>query len=386
MSGKEECGVKADMRRSRHSLTWVGLLASSLILGIGSETRAQSLGFRGAAERQSGGVFRTSNRFLEGRDSCELWAAPKKSPFPWDSQNRPGSNSLVKPLWKNSEPEQPVRLASRSDSNGVPTVLVGRNERGRVKQAGNSDITRASSLMEEQFPQHPSAAVGAFPEGEEEDPFSFNVSLHQDSFFGFYPMLVGSYTINDQFAFTFYSILWTNPSFSFLAPGGQGLWTEVGAGVSWTLADGALVINPQLGFLNGTLLSGASRPRALEGIVPTLTIDHRKDFTEGQFYMGYYMGLTGPAENHFLHWWINGGIIPFSDAEDWRSIISVGGHYEQLRLTDSRTAAAADIYRWLGPYVQFRLPKNGFLRFTAGTDLEGRISPNFYKSSIGFSF
>jgi hypothetical protein len=60
------------------------------------------------------------------------------------------------------------------------------------------------------------------PQEEKKNPFSAQVLIQQDSFFGFNPTLSGSYNINDTFAFTFYGVLWTTPSFTPNGRGGTG--------------------------------------------------------------------------------------------------------------------------------------------------------------------
>jgi hypothetical protein len=219
-------------------------------------------------------------------------------------------------------------------------------------------------------------------------PFYGTVSLNQDAFFGFNAELAAGYAINDVVDFTFYSILWTTPSFATPPGGGGGLWTEVGAGLNFNLLDGTLTVNPQLGILNGALLSSTMADRALafEGIVPNITVNHNDTFTEGEFYLGYYLATRSPRDNDFLHWWIYGGVKPWGESDDWRQIISTGVHFEQLRTLRSKTIATGDIYLWLGPYVQFSLPNDLALWFGAGWDVSSGQTSDFYKASISYSF
>lgn len=218
-------------------------------------------------------------------------------------------------------------------------------------------------------------------------PFYGTVSLNQDAFFGFNAELAAGYAINDTVDFTFYSILWTTPFFS-NAGDGRGLWTEVGVGLNWNLLDDTLTVNPQFGILNGSLLSStmAGRSLAFEGVVPNITINHNDSFTEGEFYLGYYLATRSPRDNDFLHWWIYGGLKPWGESDDWRQIISAGVHFEQLRTVRSKTLAEGDIYLWLGPYMQFSLPNNLGLWFGAGWDASSSGTSDFYKASISYSF
>jgi hypothetical protein len=233
-------------------------------------------------------------------------------------------------------------------------------------------------------------------EVEEESPWSADISLNQDAFFGFYPFMAGSYAISDLMDFTFYSIIWTTPSFSTGAfadsnPNGGGLWTEVGLGVNFKFLDDAISVNPQLGMLNGTLLSGAGTALAGEGIVPNLTVDYDGDHVEAEFYFGYYLALRGEsdAKSDFIHYWTFAGFKPLAfGGGPAADLLTIGAHWEQLRYQRVPGGAdASNIYRWIGPYVKFALPVGVSLRFGAGWDLESdNGGPDFYKASVGFSF
>lgn len=223
------------------------------------------------------------------------------------------------------------------------------------------------------------------------DP-SFTVSLNQDSFFGFYPSFNGLVPVNETMDFSFYGIFWTKPAFG-LGQGNTGddLWTEFGVGVNFNLMDGKLKVKPQLGFTNGSLLSGGSvdngttvGARFLDGIVPSLTINYADDSFEAEWYSGYYAALRqrdGDAALDFLHLWVNAG-YKFSP------LVSVGAHYEFLSNTRNTYpgGSAARTYQWLGPYVQFTLPQGMFARFTGGSDVEPGNAGDFYKMTIGMTF
>lgn len=230
-----------------------------------------------------------------------------------------------------------------------------------------------------------------------ESKASYSVSLNQDTFFGFYPMATGSYEQNDKVDFTVYGIFWTTPSFG--TGGGGGLWTEFGGGVNFKTFDGKLSFNPQIGILNGKLLSAGDFAMALEGYVPNITVNLDTEKAEGQFYLGSYLaGRKGqrlnaetqqlervPVQNNFLHWWANGGYR-------FPKLVSAGLHYEVLGFYPSGTGrpSSADLYRWLGPYVQMNLSDSFSLRFTAGANVLDRPSTDgqgsFYKMSASYSF
>ena len=236
--------------------------------------------------------------------------------------------------------------------------------------------------------------------------FAGTIGLNQDIFFGNYTTVYGGYAITDRTDFTFYSILWNTdlfvggPGGLFGTPAprpagdasldGIGLWTEFGVGLNFKRLGGALNINPQLGILNGMLLSGApfGNAKAFEGVVPNITVNYDDTFTEAEFYMGYYLATRSDRafQADFLHWWINAGIKPWGDSNDWKQIISTGLHYENLRQTGP-TVAAGNLYAWLGPYVQFSLPNGLGARFSAGWDVDRKqFGDDFYKVNVTYDF
>lgn len=235
---------------------------------------------------------------------------------------------------------------------------------------------------------------------DDEKPMSFSVNLNSDAFFGFYPTFGGSYSVSDKIDFTTYGILWSGG-----VGGGWGNWTEFGLGVNIKPIEG-LSINPQIGILNGSLLSnsfGTSQTSVVaDGIVPNITIKENMGKTEGEFYLGYYKGFKHESEftNNYLHWWINGG---FKAAK----FLSFGVHFEHLRFTgdtdpDALNANgklarpnAYDFYMVVGPYLQFSDPKGkAFTRFTACGDLrsdEEKVkadyaNSSFFKLTVGYNF
>lgn len=218
---------------------------------------------------------------------------------------------------------------------------------------------------------------------EEEEKFSFDVSLNSDQFFGFYPFFQGAYSINEKMDFTFYGILWSGGT-----GGGWGNWTEFGVGLNFEVSEG-LSINPQIGVLGGNLLSSGAAGSAVfgDGIVPNLTINLDKEKIEGQIYGGFYAPLRNEAPTSgttlsYLHYWANLGykVSP---------LFSFGAHFEHLINTGgSNVAESSDVYQWFGPYIQFSKPGGGpFARFSAGADLyDGGGNDSFFKLTTGFSF
>jgi len=221
---------------------------------------------------------------------------------------------------------------------------------------------------------------------------SFTVGLNQDNFFGFYPTLGGTYGVGKNIDLSFYGILWTIPAFG-LGGGGGNLWTEFGVGVRLHAIESRLLLKPQVGITNGSLLSGGAAggasgsagngPAVLDGIVPSLTVNYSDPRFEGEWYSGYYVAARRPEGNttlDFLHFWANAGV-------KFATIMSLGAHYEQLRNTrNSSTGTASNNYRWLGGYLQFALPMGMSARFTAGADIEDGNVGDFYKLGVGMSF
>jgi hypothetical protein len=244
----------------------------------------------------------------------------------------------------------------------------------------------------------PGALLAQPPDADDEGT-SFSVALNQDNFFGFYPLVAGSAPINDTLDGTVYGIFWTTPSFG--TGGGSGLWTEVGGGVSFNLLDGKLSVNPQIGFLNGKLLSNGDFPMMFEGFVPNLTANLDTDRAEGELYAGFYTALRKgqtpnvtndgliavSVQNNFTHWWINGGARLTPQ-------FSAGLHYEVLDFRPSGTGSSgvssAGLYKWLGPYAQASLSDRFSARFTFGANVLDRPATDgndtFYKLTVTYSF
>jgi len=233
--------------------------------------------------------------------------------------------------------------------------------------------------------------------------FRGGITLKQDTFFGFHTALDAGYEITDNIDFAFYSVLWTNPNFGrssvvsgpdgdVVNSGGMGLWTEFGIGLNFRLFDDALNINPNVGMLNGSLLSSETvggNIRAGEGFVPNLVVNYDdSDFT-ANLYVGYYMATRGPRARDFLHNWINVGVKPaLFDLGGILPVNSVGIHWELLWAAKNRIDSSLEgvVYNWVGPYIEFGLPKNLALRFAGGFDVKDDVSSNFYQASIKLDF
>lgn len=255
-----------------------------------------------------------------------------------------------------------------------------------------------------------------FAQDKQEDPGYYgSLTINSDSFFGLTPVAAIGVPIADGIDVTGYAIFWSgignNSAF--------GHWTEFGGGVNFSLLDGALNINPQLGILNGNLLSrgGGSAPIMGEGIVPNITILFEQSGFELEFYYGYYMGRKGDSGattsnagvtthkqvdpdiallnsvpgtsqalgvlglradmfgnknsfNNYTHVWV----FPGYQLTDW---LSLGLHYEELQARPSGGINDENevLYKWQGAYVTMKAGK-GSLRVAAGDSSATVRGPN----------
>jgi hypothetical protein len=215
---------------------------------------------------------------------------------------------------------------------------------------------------------------------EDEKKFSFGLSLNSDKFFGFYPVFQGGANVSNGLDFTFYGILWSGGTGA-----GWGNWTEFGVGLNLQPATG-ISIMPQIGILNGSLLSSTAQGPSLfaEGIVPNLTARMNLPSLEGEIYAGYYLPIANRAPVNgstraYLHYWGNVGY-------KFGTLFSVGAHYEHLiNSGGSAVREASNVYQWVGPYLQFTVPNSSaFARFSFGADLTDNNS--FFKLTVGVSF
>lgn len=254
--------------------------------------------------------------------------------------------------------------------------------------------------------------------GKEESPASVTMALQADSFFGFNPSVYGTYRLREDFAIAWNFTYWNNVSG--LGVHDANTWLETDLGVNLTYLNKQLSVTPMIGFVHGMLLSsrggffpnGAGsaneRTTAFEGIVPSITANWLSEKVEGEFYAGWYKSIReeggkptgqttctdvgtdggnclGAARGgargswDFLHWWGNAGYRV-------NDIISIGGHYEQLLTTrdNSGPRAAQDYFRWIGPYIEAKLPGGMAFRFTSGKDLAD--NDDFYKLKFTKTF
>lgn len=284
----------------------------------------------------------------------------------------------------------PLTAAEISDAeSGVVVVAAAEAAPVSITAGTNSAaVNAAASVTSLPFD---SAAIAAAVQASTTEKRSekYTVVLNQDSFFGFYPTFNALIPVGENVDLSIYGILWTTPDFGTGAPSGSDLWTEFGIGAAIYAGDN-LVIKPQIGILNGALLSGGAAGgtggNVFDGIVPNLTMNYSDDSFEAEYYGGYYAAVRNRNSSglDFLHTWINAGY-------KFTSNFSAGGHYEILALTRNSNpgGGASNVYHWVGPYVQFSLSNGFFTRFTAGAEMGGGAAGNngdFYKLAVGFSF
>lgn len=248
-------------------------------------------------------------------------------------------------------------------------------------------------------------------------PVSVTMAMQADSFFGFNPAIYGTYGLTDNIALAFNFTYWT--MISGVGVHDNNPWLETDVGLNFTFLDKRLSVTPMIGFVHGQLLSSrggffpngggsvSERTTAFEGAVPNITMNYLDNRFEGEFYLGYYKAIRseggsggggaiscanpggtnclgpGPAGGRgtwdFLHYWGNLGVRV-------NSMWSVGAHYEHLLTTRDSSAPGAqqDYYRWIGPYVEMKLPGGMAFRFTAGKDLTD--NQDFYKLKFTKTF
>lgn len=207
---------------------------------------------------------------------------------------------------------------------------------------------------------------------------SITLVFNQDNAFGFYPAVFGSVGVKPGSSATFYGIFWTNASFGSPATV-TDLWTEVGAGWSWSVLENRLLINPTLGITNGKLLSGGAQGVVGDGIVPGITAFYLDDRFEVELFGAYYKALRreGPVTSDYLLYWIYPG-FRFS------KVFSAGFQAESFQLTRTDGGDPATLYTWVGGYLKATVMERYSLRFSAGRNFteDSDYSREYYKMNL----
>ena len=216
-------------------------------------------------------------------------------------------------------------------------------------------------------------------------PSTFGITLTMENAFGFYPIIYGSIGLSSKLDFTFYGVMWTNPSFGLpQTTFSSDLWLETSFGIGFSMFNGNAYINPSLGFTHGKFLSGGEESVAFEGIVPSLSLYFYPGKLDVEVYFSIYQHLrdevTDPANRStagMIFYWLTPGF--------WVSnSVSFGIQYEGLFLKFG-DAAFESSYQWLGPYIKLRIKNKYDFRFIAGPNLKkGVYAKEFYKLSTNF--
>ncbi len=211
-------------------------------------------------------------------------------------------------------------------------------------------------------------------------PSTFGVTLTMENAFGFYPVVYGSIGLSSNLDFTYYGVMWTNPSFGLpQTTFSSDLWVETSFGLGFSGLNGILYVSPSLGFVHGKFLSGGDESVAFEGIVPSLSLYLNHKNLESEVYVSLYQHMrdevTDPINRSTadaLFYWLTPGC--------WLSDkVAIGLHYEGLFLKFG-TGEFESSYQWLGPYIKFRTKGKYDFRFMAGPNLKEDVySKHFYK-------
>ena len=191
---------------------------------------------------------------------------------------------------------------------------------------------------------------------------SFALGIGQDSYFGFYLSGAGSHPVGKNKNVTFYANFWTNPAFGTPSTG-TDFWTEVGAGVNFTLASGRLNANPTLVFTYGKVLSGGEKGVLGDGLVPGLLAGlrtRRADVNAGAYWFKS-LQKTGPVTTDYLWFWLVPGYR-------WDRHLTTGIHLEDFYRSRLTGATDRNLYLWIGPYAQFTFRNGAFLKAAGGYD------------------
>ncbi len=214
----------------------------------------------------------------------------------------------------------------------------------------------------------------------EKRPSTFGVTLTMENAFGFYPIIYGTIGLSANLDFTFYGVMWTNPSFGLpQSTFSSDLWLENSFGIGFNAFNGKAYINPSIGFTHGKFLSGGEQSVAFEGIAPSLSLYFYPGKTDTEIFFAYYQHLrdevTDPVNRStagMMFYWVTPGY--------WiTKSFCAGIHYEGLFLKFGDGDLESS-YQWLGPFIKFRVNGRYDLRFAVGPNLkEGIYADEFYK-------
>lgn len=209
-------------------------------------------------------------------------------------------------------------------------------------------------------------------------PSTFSVSVPYDNMFGFYPGAYGSFGIKENLSFTYYGILWTNPSFGSPATGTDN-WLETGFGLSMMSPKEKWLFNPSLALTHGKLLSGGEEGIVADGIAPSMTVLFLDGVMELEAFAVWYKALRKKGVftyDYALYWLLPGFII--------NDHLSLGLHYEGFVLTRrSLQDGSEQLYQAVGGYTKFTVGDKYAFRLSLGKNFKETDYPSeFYKLTL----
>ena len=142
-------------------------------------------------------------------------------------------------------------------------------------------------------------------------PSSFSITTNYDNMFGLYPAAYGSFGIKENLSFTYYGVLWINPSFGTPQLGTDN-WLETGFGLSFLSKKEKWFFNPSLALTHGKLLSGGVEGVIADGIAPSGLVLFQDGIMELEAFAVWYKALRkeGPfTYDYALYWLLSGFII-----------------------------------------------------------------------------
>ncbi len=226
---------------------------------------------------------------------------------------------------------------------------------------------------------------------------SFSVSLSQDPQLGFYPAITGSIPIGEKTDLTFYGIFWTQ---DILAgnQGGLNLLTEFGFGVNFSLLDGALNINPSLGFCHGNYASGGGKAVIGDNIVPSLFIGYSENDFNLNFATYYYNYLRKESKkNPLIHLFE----YVFKTNYNFSKYLNAGIFYDHYLYANNYSFIDPNkdkikfntVYCAVGPEIKLSFKENASVAFAIGPDFadyfnkaDNKKIKDYYKLSTFISF
>jgi hypothetical protein len=207
---------------------------------------------------------------------------------------------------------------------------------------------------------------------------TFQVQLHQDNGFGFYPKIKASIGIDYNKSFTINASMFTNPA---LAAGannpvrGADLWLETGVGFSTSFFKKTLFINPSLNLVSGKYLNGKSS-LLVEGVAPSIHLTYQKKAFDLEVLGTAYFNLRNFSSGGNTDYvWVQ--LYPGLKINKW---LTIGAHYEEFREVHP---ADLNMYRWAGGFLKFTIGEKYSMRFMGGKNFNNNklYAEEYYRFS-----